>query len=495
MTVAATTTARKPTVLMLAAADSVSAAHEAALSTSFVVEMADEARGAAELLMSALIDFVVIDFDASAAGGATFLQKLRREPRLRTIPCVALASRPYEEVRLRALQGGADVFVGKPCRPEELLATLRALLGRVEALRASARARRYNLAGDFGGMSFPALANLLELTRKTGTLALRAGRTSGLFLFEGGALLQARFGNLRGEAAFFQMLHEETGEFEFEPDGLIWEENSPRIDKSVTALLIEGTHALDERRVAHHQTPRKATPIMTQPVAIIPASRGPRGLEPTPSRVEAFRTAIADPFNLGQLRLLGPVDWATWFYGKEPAERLRLLLIADRQDGVRALAALATQLSEADLAQALATPPHTIALSFDLAEGRQVDVLLLDHTRLHSFLPQLERAAAAAIIAPPLGDFLGYTLQARADLETLLRDITPQAWLCLGNSGLPHAIQAIPGAKTSAGSDSHLEGMLSDPSLDFRDVLSATINAWAGTGEASASHEVAHATA
>ena len=51
-----------------------------------------------------------------------------RSPRTRRIPIVVLTGRAYRAIEQGALEAGADVFLTKPCLPEDLESRIRQLL-------------------------------------------------------------------------------------------------------------------------------------------------------------------------------------------------------------------------------------------------------------------------------------------------------------------------------------------------------------------------------
>jgi two-component system, cell cycle response regulator DivK len=60
--------------------------------------------------------------------GIALVAALRADLRTREIPIIVLTACAWPTQRLRAHQAGCDVFLPKPCLPEELLAEVRRLL-------------------------------------------------------------------------------------------------------------------------------------------------------------------------------------------------------------------------------------------------------------------------------------------------------------------------------------------------------------------------------
>lgn len=70
--------------------------------------------------------------------GIGFIGRLKSDPRTRDIPLIVLTSSAWDTERERALSAGCDLFLAKPCLPDELLTEIRRLLGR-SAIRTKRR--------------------------------------------------------------------------------------------------------------------------------------------------------------------------------------------------------------------------------------------------------------------------------------------------------------------------------------------------------------------
>jgi len=60
--------------------------------------------------------------------GIEFLTRLKRDARTRTIPLIVLTVCAWDTERERAEKAGCDVFLAKPCLPDELLRVVRRVL-------------------------------------------------------------------------------------------------------------------------------------------------------------------------------------------------------------------------------------------------------------------------------------------------------------------------------------------------------------------------------
>lgn len=78
---------------------------------------------------------VVLDLMLPDADGIDICRYLRQETRTAAIPIIMLTARVEETDRVLGLESGADDYVVKPFSPRELVARVRAVLRRLEAVR------------------------------------------------------------------------------------------------------------------------------------------------------------------------------------------------------------------------------------------------------------------------------------------------------------------------------------------------------------------------
>lgn len=81
----------------------------------------------ARLLAQPPVDLVITDVYMPVMSGLALVEKIRAEPRLRYLPVVVISSAGEEE-RERASRLGANFFLQKPVRYQDIVATVRALL-------------------------------------------------------------------------------------------------------------------------------------------------------------------------------------------------------------------------------------------------------------------------------------------------------------------------------------------------------------------------------
>ena len=73
---------------------------------------------------------IVLDLSMPVLDGISATHRLRAHPRTRSIPIILLTGYPHKAIAGGALEGGVDVFLTKPCLPEDLETQVRRLLDR-----------------------------------------------------------------------------------------------------------------------------------------------------------------------------------------------------------------------------------------------------------------------------------------------------------------------------------------------------------------------------
>jgi len=77
-------------------------------------------------------DLLVLDIGLPEMDGWQVLDRLRSDPRTKTLPVLVLTAHAEEESRRRADEGGADAFVTKPFQPSDFRQEVLNLLTRAE---------------------------------------------------------------------------------------------------------------------------------------------------------------------------------------------------------------------------------------------------------------------------------------------------------------------------------------------------------------------------
>jgi putative two-component system response regulator len=92
------------------------------------VTVARDGQEALDLVAQAMPDLILLDLEMPRIGGFDVLHRLKQAPATRLLPILILTGTDPAEFRASAWALGADEFLSKPPRPQELLARCRALL-------------------------------------------------------------------------------------------------------------------------------------------------------------------------------------------------------------------------------------------------------------------------------------------------------------------------------------------------------------------------------
>lgn len=199
-------------------------------------------------------DLVLLDLGSGSSGDAVgAIHALRGQPDTRTVPLL-LVSDPAEPAdRVAALRAGADDYLARPFDLEELLIRLERLLG--------GRGAEQMLQGDLATHPLWAVLQYLQQVRKTGSLKVRSGNTSGTVELRDGEPVAARWQALRGREAFLALLSAEDGSFRFEGGAPPVAANVERLP--VNELLMHAAWLKDELEKRRPFLPGAGEPLQT----------------------------------------------------------------------------------------------------------------------------------------------------------------------------------------------------------------------------------------
>jgi DNA-binding response OmpR family regulator len=91
---------------------------------------AEDGQKAFELAAERTPDLMVLDVMMPKLDGYELTRRVRAEAALRSIPVILLTARSQESDIDRGFEVGADDYLKKPFNPDELVARVRAVLGR-----------------------------------------------------------------------------------------------------------------------------------------------------------------------------------------------------------------------------------------------------------------------------------------------------------------------------------------------------------------------------
>ena len=91
---------------------------------------APDGDAAVQTAMAQRPDVIVMDLAMPRLNGISAVHRLKQDARTRNIPVIILTGYAFRAIQQGALEAGADVFLTKPCLPEDLERSVRDLLGR-----------------------------------------------------------------------------------------------------------------------------------------------------------------------------------------------------------------------------------------------------------------------------------------------------------------------------------------------------------------------------
>jgi DNA-binding response OmpR family regulator len=205
-------------------------------------------------------DLIITDVMMPRMDGWTLVKALRSKAEFAFVPVIFLTALGGDEDRIKGFRLGADDYLPKPFRFEELdLRVNNALRRRLhfeEATRTQARGARNEGPGFHGTLDQLGLSSLLtvlELERKSGVLVLArpdGGETGRLFLRDGRVVRARIDGRLspKNEEAIYYLLQWGEGRFDF---SALEVDMDDEVRSTTTHLLMEGARLLDEMRSAN----------------------------------------------------------------------------------------------------------------------------------------------------------------------------------------------------------------------------------------------------
>jgi two-component system, cell cycle response regulator DivK len=96
----------------------------------FAVQTVTDGEAALEIALESPPDVMILDFSMPRLDGIAATKRLKANPRTSQIAVIVLTGFPHQAARRDALEAGAEVFLGKPCLPEDLAREVQQLIGR-----------------------------------------------------------------------------------------------------------------------------------------------------------------------------------------------------------------------------------------------------------------------------------------------------------------------------------------------------------------------------
>ena len=114
----------------------------------FRVEEATDGQEALTRIAEAQPDIVLLDWMLPVLSGIEVCRQIRRRPNTRDLPVIMVTARTDDQDAVRALNTGADDYITKPFSPDALIARIRALLRRSNAVPVKGQLAFHDIAID-----------------------------------------------------------------------------------------------------------------------------------------------------------------------------------------------------------------------------------------------------------------------------------------------------------------------------------------------------------
>jgi two-component system, OmpR family, response regulator len=252
-------------------------------------------------------DCIICDVDLPDHDGYWVARNVRTHAsRVSVTPFLFLSGLDDEKSRLEGFHVGADVYMTKPFRVDEVVAQIGALV----QMAARLRVRRDSMIsvapdpegnaieGDLGQMSIATVLTVLEMERRTGVFEVVSKKRRAQLDMARGGVIDGMVGGTKVSAltALRTMLTWTVGRFSFRPTS---PREAPQSNKSLGAFLIEALRLEDEAARDDLELPmskrRTAEQRLAPPSLGGPAST-PADLAPPSSRTPGFaRSPQATP--------------------------------------------------------------------------------------------------------------------------------------------------------------------------------------------------------
>lgn len=192
---------------------------------------------------------IVSDIDMPNMNGYEFCEQLRQDSRTASIPFIFLSGRTDTTDQLEGLRLGADDYVCKPVKIDFLLERMEKVMER--AIKAKSFKSQADFSGNLSQMNLNDVMQIVESNHKSGELEFSTAddKAMGKILFNKGNLMKAQFGSLEGAEAFYGLMDEEEGFFEF-----FGRDNSnepEQITMTNMAALLQGSRLIDEAKALY----------------------------------------------------------------------------------------------------------------------------------------------------------------------------------------------------------------------------------------------------
>jgi len=149
-------------------------------------------------------------------------------------------------MEIRGFRAGADEYLNKPIDRKELLERVEELLDRTQKLKTieDNTESKKAFAGELKDLSIVELVQMLNLNKKSGVLKIHS-ESEGKIYLKDGHLWATSYQDKTGEEAFYGLVAETLGTFDFE---IMDVDQDSNIENSTMNVIMEACRIMDETR-------------------------------------------------------------------------------------------------------------------------------------------------------------------------------------------------------------------------------------------------------
>ncbi|MCX7957949.1 MAG: DUF4388 domain-containing protein, partial [Deltaproteobacteria bacterium] len=211
----------------------------------FNVVVVRDTEKAKEVLKNTNFDLIITEVDITPNDGFDFIYSIRKDSRFANIPVIILSKVSDPSSVERGLNLGIVDYITKPYSPDVFVLKAKKTIENFNQQRSYEEKRQRGVSGSLSEISIPDILQILSNARRTGLLSITGSRGTGEIYLDSGRVVDAIFGGLRGEEAFYQIVGWEDGTFSLDPDVLML---GSTINRSTDGLIMEGLRRLDESK-------------------------------------------------------------------------------------------------------------------------------------------------------------------------------------------------------------------------------------------------------
>jgi DNA-binding response OmpR family regulator len=185
-------------------------------------------------------DVIISDILMPRLDGWALIKRLRSSPRLAFVPVIFLTALGAKEDRIRGFRLGADDYLTKPFRFDELELRVKRVLERAN------HARTTGLHGMLEQFGLSSILVILDMEKKSGILSVRHDNETGRLMVREGRVVAAGFDGKeapRHADAVYRLLGWSEGAFEFAAGEVRADDE---VQCTTTQLLLEAARRIDE---------------------------------------------------------------------------------------------------------------------------------------------------------------------------------------------------------------------------------------------------------